>query len=78
MKSAFPEMALGAAKIRIEEAEETGADILVSACPFCSTNLQDGIKESCSKLRYYDISELLLMALGLDPEKLKQALEEIA
>jgi hypothetical protein len=35
--------------------------------------LQDGIKESGSKLKYYDISELILMALGLEPEKLKQA-----
>ncbi len=78
VKSAFPEMALNTAKIRIEEAEDTGADIIVSACPFCSTNLQDGISESGSKLKYYDISELLLMALGLEPEKLKQALAEVA
>ncbi len=78
VKSAFPEMALNTAKIRIEEAEDTDADVIVSACPFCSTNLQDGISESGSKLKYYDISELLLMALGLEPEKLKQALAEVA
>lgn len=78
VKSAFPEMALNTAKIRIEEAEDTGSDVLVSACPFCSTNLQDGISESGSKLKYYDISELLLMALGLEPDKLKQALAEVA
>ena len=78
VKSAFPEMALNTAKIRIEEAEDTGADVIVSACPFCSTNLQDGISESGSKLKYYDISELLLMSLGLEPEKLKQALAEVA
>lgn len=78
VKSAFPEMALNTAKIRIEEAEDTGSDVLISACPFCSTNLQDGILESGSKLKYYDISELLLMALGLEPEKLKQALAEVA
>ena len=74
VKSAFPEMAIDTAKIRIDEAEDTGAEILVSACPFCSTNLQDGIKESNSKLKYLDISELLLMALGLDPEKLQLVL----
>ena len=77
VKSAFPEMALNTAKIRIEEAEDTGSDVLISACPFCSTNLQDGILECGSKLKYYDISELLLMALGLEPEKLKQALAEV-
>ena len=66
-------MAINTAKNRIEEAEDTGADILISACPFCSTNLQDGIQESGSRLKYYDISELILMALGLSPEKLKEA-----
>jgi len=76
VKSAFPEFALQTAKIRIEEAEDTGADTLVSACPFCSTNLQDGIKESGANLKYYDISELLLMSLGLEPEKLKEITEE--
>jgi len=78
VKSAFPEMAIKTAKIRIEEAEDSGADILVSACPFCSTNLQDGIMDKNSKLKYFDISELILMALGLEPEKLKQATTEVA
>ena len=77
VKSAFPEMALNTAKIRIEEAEDTGAEVIVSACPFCSTNLQDGINSRGSNLRYYDISELLLMAMGLEPEKLEQILSEV-
>ena len=78
VKSAFPEMALKTAKTRIEEAEDSGADIIVSACPFCSTNLQDGIIEKNSKLKYFDISELIMMALGLEPDKLKQATAEVA
>ena len=76
VKSAFPEMALRAANTRVEEAEDSGAGILVSACPFCSTNLQDGMQDTGSKLKYYDISELILMAMGLEPEKLKQATAE--
>ncbi|MFX0074972.1 MAG: (Fe-S)-binding protein [Candidatus Hermodarchaeota archaeon] len=76
VKSAFPEMAIKTAKIRIEEAEDTRADAIVSTCPFCSTNLQDGIAEKKSKLKYFDISELILMALGLEPEKLKRAITE--
>ena len=71
VKSAFPDFAVKTAKSRIEEAEDTGAEILVSACPFCSTNLQDGIIECKSKLKFYDISELILMGMGLEPEKLK-------
>ncbi|MBY9004527.1 MAG: hypothetical protein KGD73_11180 [Candidatus Lokiarchaeota archaeon] len=77
VKSAFPEMALDTAKLRIEEAEDTGAEVIVSACPFCSTNLQDGINSRGSNLKYYDISELLLMAMGLEPEKLKHILSEV-
>jgi Fe-S oxidoreductase len=78
VKSAFPELALNAAKWRIEEAENTGAEALVSACPFCSTNLQDAIEEFGSNLKFYDISELLLMALGLNTEKLKENIAEVA
>jgi heterodisulfide reductase subunit D len=64
VKSAFPEFALRTAKTRIEEAEDTGAKIITSTCPFCSTNLKDGINEKGSDLKFYDISELILMALG--------------
>ena len=78
VKSAFPEFALNAAKTRIQEAEDTGAKILISACPFCSTNLQDAIKDSASKLKFYDINELLLMALGLETKTLKKKMAEVA
>jgi Fe-S oxidoreductase len=77
VKSAFPDMALKSAKIRIEEAEDSGAEAIISACPFCSTNLQDGIKDANSNLKYYDINELILMALGLDSDKLNQAVTEV-
>ncbi|MFX1498150.1 MAG: (Fe-S)-binding protein [Promethearchaeota archaeon] len=72
VKSAFPDMALKTAKLRIEEAEDSGANILVSVCPFCSTNFQDAILNYDSKLKYIDISELILMAMGMDTEKLNQ------
>ena len=78
VKSAFPEFALTTAITRIEEAEDTGAQVLTSSCPFCSTNLQDAINESGSKLKYYDINELLMMALGIDDEKLKESIGEVA
>ncbi len=78
VKAAFPEMAMNTVLNRLEEAEDTGAEVIVSACPFCSTNLQDGIQEKGSKMKYYDISELLLMALGIDTSDLKQSAEEVA
>ncbi len=78
VKSAFPEFALNTAKTRVQEAEDTGAKILTSACPFCSTNLQDAIKDRGSKLKFYDINELLLMALGLETKSLKKKMAEVA
>ena len=78
VKSAFPDSALNTAKSRIQEAEDTGADTLTTACPFCSTNLQDGIIESGSELKFFDISELLLMALGLEIKKSKKSVAEVA
>lgn len=78
VKSAFPEFSTKTAMIRIEEAEDTGADILSSACPFCSTNLKDGIIEKNSHLRFYDISEIILMALHSSPKTVKESSTEAA
>ncbi len=77
VKSAFPEFAIQTAKNRIEEAEDTGASVISSACPFCSTNLQDAIGERNSHLLFLDISEIILMAIGEAPEKLKKLLTEV-
>ncbi|MFX0099598.1 MAG: (Fe-S)-binding protein, partial [Candidatus Hodarchaeota archaeon] len=65
VKAAFPEFALNTAETRLEEAEDTGAETLVSDCPFCEMNLKDGIKARDSSLKYYDISEILAMAMGI-------------
>lgn len=63
VKAQYPDFALFAATNRIDEAESTGADTLISACPFCATNLKDAIDDSKSKLKFYDLSELLLMSV---------------
>jgi Fe-S oxidoreductase len=75
VKSAFPDLALNTAKGRIEEALDTTARVLVSSCPFCSTNFQDAINQTKSKLKYYDISEILLMSLGLAPQMLEEVID---
>ncbi len=77
VKSAFPEFALNTAKTRIEEAEDTGAEIIASACPFCSTNLKDGIDAKGSNLRFLDISELVLMAIGSPSKSSKESSVEV-
>jgi len=63
VKSGFPDLALEIAVDRIKEAEETGADILTTACPFCLNNLQDAAKEIDSKLKVVELLELVNQAI---------------
>ncbi|MCP4761569.1 MAG: (Fe-S)-binding protein [archaeon] len=66
VKSAYPEFALFTSENRIKEAKKTGADAILTACPFCVTNLQDGIDSTHENLECYDICEILLKALESD------------
>jgi Fe-S oxidoreductase len=52
---------------RTEEALETGAKTVASACPFCLTMLSDGIKnkEKENEVKVYDIAELIANTKGL-------------
>lgn len=52
---------------RTEEALETGADIICTACPFCMTMLTDGIKykNKEEEVKNYDIAELVSISMGL-------------
>lgn len=63
VKKGFPELSLEIAKARVKEAEETGADYLVSICPFCFRNLNDAIKDLNSELKMIDLLELITQAL---------------
>jgi len=52
---------------RTEDALETGADIIATACPFCMTMMTDGLKykNRDEDVKNYDIAELLTMDLDL-------------
>lgn len=52
---------------RTEEAVETGASIIASACPFCMTMMRDGVKgqEKEDEIQVLDIAELILKAKDL-------------
>jgi Fe-S oxidoreductase len=63
VKKGFPELSLDIAKSRVNEAEETGAEYLVSICPFCYKNLSDAIKDLGSSIKMVDLMELLDQAL---------------
>jgi heterodisulfide reductase subunit D len=52
---------------RTEEALQTGAQIIATACPFCMTMLTDGIKyrNRESDIKNLDIAELIAQSLKL-------------
>jgi len=64
VKSGYPEWAVEISVERVKEAEGLGVDAVVSACPFCERNLNDAIGKSGSKLKVYDVIELLNQSLG--------------
>ncbi|MHA1758485.1 MAG: (Fe-S)-binding protein [Promethearchaeota archaeon] len=45
VKSQYPDLAVSIAKERIKEALDTGANILLTSCPFCVGNLSDALKQ---------------------------------
>jgi Fe-S oxidoreductase len=63
VKEANPEFARWTGRERIEEAESTGAGILVTACPGCEKNFRDVLEAGKSSLRVVDIVELLAQTL---------------
>ena len=80
VKSAYPDTALKIASKRIQDAEDTGAEIIATSCSFCVLNLEtalkitlndhkktDDNKNKRSLSRVVDITELILM--GLEDEE---------
>ena len=59
VKESNPEFAKWTAIERIKEAESTGAEALITACPHCVDNFKDAIKGCGSQLKVLDIVELL-------------------
>jgi heterodisulfide reductase subunit D len=52
---------------RTEDALETGADVIATACPFCMTMLTDGLKYKNreEEIRNLDIAELIAQSIDL-------------
>jgi heterodisulfide reductase subunit D len=63
VKSAFPDLALEIAMDRVNEAIETGATYLTTACPFCVNNLKEASEELNSDIKVVDLLELVKKAI---------------
>ena len=65
-KEAYPDFALMAGNERIQEAKSTGAEALVTACPWCERNFKDAVQENNEKMAVFDVVELVLKAMGIN------------
>jgi Fe-S oxidoreductase len=63
VRESNPEFALWTARERIEEAKASGAEAIVTACPWCEWILSEAIQVSGSSLKVYDLVELVEKAL---------------
>jgi Fe-S oxidoreductase len=60
---AFPDFAQWVAAQRLDEARSTGAEALVSCCPFCRDSFTDALTVNHGNLKYYDLTELVVNTL---------------
>jgi Fe-S oxidoreductase len=63
VKEAYPDFALWTAAERIEEAESTGAEALVTSCPWCERNFLDATQADGKTIKIYDIVDLVQQAI---------------
>ncbi len=66
LKAGFGDIQNLMAQERVRDAEKTGAQNLVSNCPFCYQGLQIGINAIDSKVKMTDITELVARAMGIE------------
>lgn len=62
VKEAFPDFSSWTAGERIQEAASTGAEAIVSACPWCERNFADAMPENKKGMKVYDIIDLVYEA----------------
>jgi Fe-S oxidoreductase len=54
--------------LRVQMAQKAGANVIVTACPFCLVNIEDAIKVAGleGKMEAIDLSELIERHLEMD------------
>nr|MDO8082214.1 heterodisulfide reductase-related iron-sulfur binding cluster [Candidatus Freyarchaeota archaeon] len=60
VKASYPETAEKLGMQRLKDAEQLGVDLIITACPFCTQNLNDAASVYGSKLKTKDLSEFLV------------------
>ncbi len=68
MKAGLPDIALAVAKDRMNDARATGANVLISTCPFCRRNLLDGRDDLKMEMNVDDLVVLAANMMGLSTD----------
>jgi Fe-S oxidoreductase len=61
---AYPDFSGWTAHERLQEAQATGADALVTACPWCQRSFRDALSADGMRLELFDLTELVLRSVG--------------
>ena len=70
LKGLDNDLAVDIATDKVKQANDVGAEVIISACPSCKTNINDGIRAAGSELDMLDILELVVEA-GISKVKSK-------
>lgn len=62
-KEAYPDYARVSANHKLDEVKAVGAEVVVSACPWCKSNFSQTIKENGDDIQAMDITELIAAAI---------------
>jgi Fe-S oxidoreductase len=62
-REAYPQFSTWTANERLEEAAATGAQAIVTACPWCERNFLDAPGNGAAKLKVFDVIQLVEQAL---------------
>ena len=63
VRDAYPEFSSWTAGERIEEAMSTGAEAIVSACPWCERNFMDVVNATGGTMKVFDVMDLVQQAI---------------
>ncbi len=66
VRTAFMDFAQKTATKRIKEAKKTGAQAIVTECPFCEQNLGDALSKMDEDMELYDLTEILMKVLDIE------------
>ena len=63
VRETYPEFSHAIALERVEEAIATGAEFLVTSCPWCESNFKKAIQRGTQELKLYSVLDLVNRAL---------------